>query len=75
MAKLKRKTTTVIEPQIFQIGETCAVLRPHLWSSCVGTVTGFKDGMHRLEINANKDGSTTAKFFVDVPGSQLEGWI
>lgn len=74
---MKRKSDPQnLEPRKFADGETVLILRPSpLWAGCSGTVTGFKDGLHQIRIEAKPDGSTFSHFRADIPGSLLEPFI
>jgi len=61
-----------LEPQKFQVGETTLILRPHLWGGASGVVVSFSEGMHRIKVKTNPEGSTCPVFHTDVPASQLE---
>lgn len=63
------------EPQKFAVGETVKILRPHLWSGCVGCVVSFAGGLHRIKIEGRPDGANMNYFHADVPASQLEEFI
>jgi len=60
---------------LFAVGETVKILRPSLWSGCVGEVVFVVSGVHRIKINAKADGSTCSTFHADVLGTQLQDFI
>lgn len=63
------------EPRKFEDGETVLINRPHLWSGCSGVVVFFKEGLHRVRIEAKEGGSTCSHFHADVPGGMLEVYL
>lgn len=76
MAAVKRKLDPKsLEPQKYAVGETCRILRPHLWHSCTGTVVSFANGFHRVKIDAKDGEAYPSGFHADVPGSQLIEFI
>jgi len=75
LVQVKQKTATEIEPQKYAVGETVRILRPALWSGCVGEVVSFKDGLHRVRIANKPSGSDMPFFHTDVCGSMLEEFI
>jgi hypothetical protein len=72
-----RKNATIVKYNgpLFAVGETVAILRPHLWSNCVGEVVSVNNGMHRIRIEAKPDGSTFSFFHADVDGHLLDSYI
>ena len=68
MPKKTKPAAVVKNLPRFTAGEPVVILRPHLWSGCVGEVVSEKDGIHRVKIN----GKDKAFFHTDVPGDQLE---
>lgn len=74
---MKRKAEAKnLEPQKFVVGETVLILRPSpLWAGASGEVVSFKDGLHRVRIEAKPDGSTFSHFHADIPGSLLQSYI
>jgi len=52
----------------FDVGESCMILRPHLWSGCACVVENVSpENIHRVVIK----GKNGHAFHADVPGSQL----
>lgn len=61
------------EPQIYQIGERVKIINNSpIWLHYCGEVTGFKNGLHWVQIDTKPSGIKTPPFMVEIPGSDLE---
>jgi hypothetical protein len=74
-----KRNAKAVEPYtgpVFAVGETVKINRPSpLWAGCVGDVVKIENGIHRVRIAANPDGSTCTFFHADIIGHHLESWI
>lgn len=77
VGKLKRKITTedANVEQVFAVGETVLIKRPHLHSGTVGEILFYKSPFYRIRIPIKHDQAVEPFWHTDAKAADLEIYI
>jgi len=67
MKKLPKRKASGPE---YPVGDMVLILRPHLWSGCVGEVVSILEGFHRIRVS----GTRKEGFLAEACGDELKPW-